>query len=73
MNCVIGGFASGVSSVSACSGEETFSVPEEKSMSIGFRGVVKAGLPKTGAGFMAGWEKRKGCELGSRSAGVEGF
>lgn len=44
---------SGVSSLSAFSGEEGFSGPDEKSMSI-LRGVVKDGLRKAGAGFMEG-------------------
>jgi len=74
MNCVTWGFWSGVSSASACSGDEAFSGPDEKSISVGFRGVVKAGFPKTGAGFRpGGCEKRNGCELGSRRAGVEAF
>jgi hypothetical protein len=37
--------ASGVSSLSACSGDDTFSGPEEKSTSSAFRGVVKDGAP----------------------------
>lgn len=67
------GFWSGVSSLSANSGDEGFSGPEEKSMSI-LRGVVKEGARNWGAGFMdVGCEKRKGWELGSRRAGVEGL
>jgi hypothetical protein len=39
---------SGVSSLSATSGEERFSAPDEKPTSS-LRGVVKAGCPKTDA------------------------
>jgi hypothetical protein len=35
--------ASGVSSLSACSGDDMFSGPEEKSASKGLRGVVNDG------------------------------
>lgn len=42
-------------------------------MSI-LRGVVKDELRKAEAGFADGvWEKRKGCEAGSRREGVDGF
>lgn len=40
---------SGVSSLSAFSGEDMFSAPEEKSTS-NLRGVVNAGCPKTDLG-----------------------
>ena len=44
VNVIGAGFgASGVSSLSACSGEERFSGPEEKSTSSGLRGVVNEG------------------------------
>lgn len=39
---------SGVSSLSAFSGEEKFSAPEEKSISAGLRGVVQADWPNRG-------------------------
>jgi hypothetical protein len=61
--------ASGVSSLSAFSGDDMFSAPDEKSTS-NLRGVVKAGWPKTdlGAGLAgwACWEKKKGWEFGAR-------
>lgn len=62
--------------MSAFSGDEAFSAPEEKSRS-NLRGVVKAGLPKMASGRVGedcggGWEKRKVCELGSLRAG-KGF
>lgn len=44
---------SGVSSLSALSGDEGFSGPDEKSMSI-LRGVVNDGLRKAGAGLTDG-------------------
>ena len=68
--------ASGVSSLSACSGDEAFSGPEEKSTSNGFLGVTKEGARYGDAGGLDEGricEKRKGCEFGSRSAGVTCF
>lgn len=67
---------SGVSSLSALSGEEKFSAPDEKSMST-LRGVVKAVLLKIGLGEEGVaadgiLEKRKGWEIGSRRDG-KGF
>lgn len=64
---------SGVSSLSALSGDEGFSPPDEKSRSS-LRGVVKAGF----CGIVdeeafSGRENKKGCEPGSRRAGVDGF
>lgn len=66
---------SGVSSLSACSGEDMFSGPEEKSTSTSnLRGVWNAGCPNIDLGVGgAGWEKRKGCELGARRAGTDFF
>ena len=43
MKSAVGLGASGVSSLSACSGEEKFSGPEEMSISKGLRGVVNDG------------------------------
>lgn len=65
-------FGSGVSSLSACSGEEAFSGPEEKSISIlPFCGVLKEGARKRV--FLGVSEKRKVWELGSRRAGGSGL
>ena len=66
---------SGVSSLSAFSGEDMFSAPEEKSRS-NLRGVMKAGWLKMDlgvAGGAGGCEKRKGCEFGSRREGNDFF
>ena len=64
---------SGVSSLSAFSGEDMFSAPEEKSRS-NLRGVMKAGWLKTDLGVAGGCcEKRKGCEFGSRREGSDFF
>lgn len=63
---------SGVSSLSAFSGEDMFSAPEEKSRS-NLRGVMKAGWLKTDLGVAGGCEKRKGCEFGSRREGNDFF
>lgn len=65
---------SGVSSLSAFSGDD-ISAPEEKSRS-NLRGVVKDDMPKTAFGEEGGccdggWEKRKGCEFGSRRDGID--
>lgn len=65
---------SGVSSLSAFSGDDIFSAPDEKSTS-NLRGVMNADWPKRDFGVPGGscdrgWEKRKGCELGSRKAGI---
>lgn len=62
---------SGVSSLSAVSGDDIFSAPDEKSTSI-FRGVVKAGLPNMGVSLRDGDEIFDG-ESCWKSEGCEGF
>lgn len=63
--------------MSAFSGEDRFSAPEEKSKS-NLRGVMNADCPKCGLGFFDDvcdgfWENRKGWELGARRAGISFF
>ena len=63
--------------MSAFSGDDMFSGPDEKSKS-NLRGVMKADGPKEdlgvpGGSWARGCEKRKGWELGSRRAGMDFF
>lgn len=69
---------SGVSSLSATSGEDKFSPPDDKSTS-NFRGVVNAGCPKTDAADWSvdccrcGENRKEDCEFGGRRVGMVGF
>lgn len=60
--------------MSVCSSGDEFSGPDEKSISKGFRGVVKEGARKgEDNGVEGAFEKKKGWLFGSRRDGKTDF